>query len=180
MRIIAGDKRGLKLATLEGEDTRPTLERVKEAIFSSIQFVLPGANVLDLYAGSGQMGLEALSRGAVKSTFVDQNPEAIVVVRENCQHTDLYKQSIVLTMNAQSFLAQCKQKFDVIFLDPPYRKQIFPALLQEVAKVAQDDANIFCETEPGVEFPNEIAGLVLKKQYRYGTVQVTRYIKQAD
>lgn len=180
MRIIAGDKRGFRLETLEGEDTRPTMERVKEAIFSSVQFLLPGADVLDLYAGSGQMGLEALSRGASKCTFVDQNPQAIMIIRENCHHTGLFKQSLVRTMEAEMFLSQCAQKYDIIFLDPPYRKNIFPALVEKVSAVAAPGATIFCETEPEVQFPEEVEGLVLKKEYRYGTVKVTRYGKTQE
>lgn len=175
MRIIAGEKRGTRLLTLEGEDTRPTLERVKEAVFSSVQFLLPGAKVLDLFAGSGQMGLEALSRGSVRCTFVDNNPQATVVVRQNCQKAGLFEKSLVITMEAATFLAQTQDLFDVIFLDPPYHQGVVNQLLPAIAKVAAPGAAVLCETEPGAQLPQQVGQLQLQKQYRYGTVMVSRY-----
>lgn len=175
MRIIAGDKRGLRLVTMDGEDTRPTLERVKEAMFSSVQFLLPGAHVLDLFAGSGQLGLEALSRGAARCTFVDQSREATDIVKQNARTTGLFEKSRVVTMGAAAFLAQSGGQFDIVMLDPPYRKGTLPQILPAVAGVAAPGAVILCESEPGLVLPGEVGGLVLKKQYRYGTVMVTRY-----
>lgn len=179
MRIIAGEKRGAKLKTLEGEDTRPTLERVKEGVFSSIQFVLPGAQVLDLFAGSGQMGLEALSRGAAHCTFVDLNPQAGNIVLENAKTTGLAGNSRLMRIDANAFLATTRQRYDIIFLDPPYRQGTIAAILPAVAQVCNPGAIVLCETEPGLQLPQEIAGLRLHKQYRYGTVMVTRYQAQA-
>lgn len=169
----------MRLETLDGEDTRPTLERVKEAVFSSVQFLLPGAEVLDLFAGSGQLGLEALSRGAAHCTFVDQNRDAAEIVRKNCRHTGLFEKSLVITMAAAAFLAQSKPKYDIVFLDPPYQGEFFPALLPAVSAACRAGAAVLCETAPGVEMPGEAAGLVLMKQHKYGTVMVTRYQKQA-
>ena len=180
MRIIAGDKRGVRLVTLDGEDTRPTLARVQEAMFSSIQFLLPGAIALDLFAGSGQLGLEARSRGAARCTFVDDNREAATLVKDNCRKAGLFEKSRVLTQDARTFLAQSREKYDIILLDPPYRKGMFPDLLQWGAPVAAAGAGVLCETEPGVDMPEEAAGLTLKKQYRYGTVLVSRYEKPLE
>lgn len=180
VRIIAGDKRGLRLHTLEGDDTRPTLERVKEAMFSAVQFLLPGATVLDLFAGSGQLGLEALSRGALRCTFVDENREASLLVAQNARATGLFEKSRVVTMGAAAFLAQSREKYDIILLDPPYGKGFFPSLLQKVARVAAPGAVVVCEGELGVEMPPAVAGLQLQKQRRYGTVLVSRYMFQNE
>lgn len=180
MRIIAGEKRGLRLQTLEGEEARPTLERVKEAMFSAIQFALPGAKVLDLFAGSGQLGLEALSRGAAACVFVEESREGAALVRQNAQHVELFKQSSVITMDASAFLKGTKEKFDIVFLDPPYRKNHFPLILEQLAEVLAPGAVVLCETETGVDMPQQIAGLALQKQHRYGTVVVTRYKNAAE
>lgn len=180
MRIIAGEKRGKRLMTLEGEDTRPTLERVKEGMFSSIQFLLPSATVLDLYAGSGQLGLEALSRGAAHCVFIDQNKEAVATIIQNAKETGLFEKSRVASMGAEAFLAQCQQKFDVVFLDPPFKEQAFPAIIEKVMPVLAPGAIILCESELKAHFPVEIGSLILMKQYRYGTVLVTRYQNKSE
>ena len=121
MRVIAGQARGRRLQALEGEETRPTLDRVKEGLFSSIQFVIEGARVLDLFAGSGQLGIEALSRGASFVVFIDQNPAATAIVTQNCKACGVFGASRVATMSAESFLAGSREQFDLVFLDPPYR-----------------------------------------------------------
>lgn len=175
MRIIAGDKRGKRLETLEGEDTRPTLERVKEGMFSAVQFLLPGAKVLDLYAGSGQLGLEALSRGAASCTFIDENRDAVNIIIANAKVTGLFEQSKVACMSALAFVAHCTDVFDIIFLDPPYQQGVLPGLLEKVVPIAAQGAQIICESAPDVAFPSQVGGAVLQKQYRYGTVMVTRY-----
>ena len=119
MRIITGSARGAKLETLEGLETRPTSERVKEAVFSMIQFEVEGRQVLDLFGGSGQMALEALSRGAEKATIVDNNPQAVNVIKKNAKHTGLYEKTVVLNSDFRSFIRGNKGKmaFDIIFLD---------------------------------------------------------------
>lgn len=180
MRIIAGDKRGTRLVTLEGEETRPTLERVKEATFSSVQFLLPGAIVLDLYAGSGQMGLEALSRGALRCTFVDDNFEAVAVIKKNCQKTGLYEKSRVVSMDVAAFLAQSKGKFDIVLLDPPYRQDIPTAILPAISGVTAPGGVVLCETELGVQMPQKAGVLTLQKQYKHGTVLVSRYTCETE
>ena len=120
MRVITGTARGRVLRTLEGEDVRPTTDRVKEAVFSIIQFEIEGRRVLDLFAGSGQLGIEALSRGAASATFVDMSKDSLSAVKYNLEHTKLGDNAKVVQTDALSFLKLTKDKFDLVFLDPPY------------------------------------------------------------
>ena len=177
MRIVAGDARGRRLQALPGDDTRPTLERVKEGMFSAVQNWLPGAAVLDLYAGSGQLGLEALSRGAARCVFVDEGARAVEIIRANAETLGYTDRCRITRSSVELFLARCDEKFDLILADPPYRQGAFPALLEPLAAVAAPGAIILCETEPGADLPQQAAGLALEKQYRYGTVAVSRYRK---
>ena len=122
MRIITGKAKGKKLFTLEGEATRPTSERIKGAIFSSIQFDLEERRVLDLFAGSGQMGLEALSRGAARATFIDSSREAMEIVKKNAKDTGFFDRSHFLVSDFRNYIrkASGKESFDLVFIDPPY------------------------------------------------------------
>lgn len=123
MRIIAGSARGRSFDAPQGRDTRPTLDRVKEAIFGSIQFQVPGAVVLDLFSGSGNMGLEALSRGAAEAICVDASPTCAALIRKNGQKLGLLEGLTVRNADyrsALSDLASRKQTVDIVFLDPPY------------------------------------------------------------
>ena len=122
MRIITGTARGRKLLTLEGDATRPTSERIKGAIFSSIQFELEGRVVLDLFAGSGQMGLEALSRGAARATFIDSSREAMEIVKKNARSTGFFDLSHFLVSDFRNYIrkASGRERFDLVFIDPPY------------------------------------------------------------
>ena len=117
MRVITGTARGRVLRTLEGEDVRPTTDRVKEAVFSIIQFEIEGRRVLDLFAGSGQLGIEALSRGAASATFVDMSKDSLSTVKYNLEHTKLGDNAKVVQTDALSFLKLTKDKFDIVFLD---------------------------------------------------------------
>lgn len=150
MRIITGKARGVRLATLEGQNTRPTSERAKEAIFSMLQFEISGASVLDLFAGSGQMGLEALSRGASHAFFCDASKDAIAIVRTNAQKTRLLLQSDIFCGDYKFFLKSLhrKQKFDLVFLDPPYALGLIPSALSELFKndLLAPNAKIICES----------------------------------
>ena len=125
MRIITGTAKGKKLVSLEGDATRPTSERIKEAIFSSIQFDVEGRRVLDLFAGSGQMGLEALSRGAQKATFIDLSREAMEIVKQNCRITGFFDVSHYLVSDWRNYIrkASGREQFDLVFVDPPYAMQ---------------------------------------------------------
>ena len=121
MRVISGTARGTRLAALPGEEiTRPTVDRVKEGMFSAVQFLLAGARVLDLFAGSGQLGIEALSRGAASAVFVDSSRDSIEVVRENLNTTQLAQSAQVIQMDSLAFLAGQCGPFDIALLDPPY------------------------------------------------------------
>lgn len=181
MRVVAGTARGIQLETLPGEEiTRPTINRVKEGMFSAVQFSVPGAMVLDLFAGSGQLGIEALSRGAARCVFCDENPQAAAIVQKNCRAAGVFSQSKVVCMTAQALLAGTKEKFDLVLLDPPYGKEILQQILPQVAGMVQPGGIVLCESELQAQLPQEMEGLVLKKQYKYGTVQVSKYCKQEE
>ena len=122
MRIITGRARGIQLDTLEGDMTRPTSERAKMAIFSSLQFELEGRRVLDLFAGSGQMGLEAVSRGAEHAVLVDQSKDAVRIIRKNAEKTRLSEDCTIVCSDFSEFLRQRqgREPFDIVFIDPPY------------------------------------------------------------
>ena len=121
MRVITGTARGCRLDTLPGLDTRPTLDKVKEGLFSAIQFDIEGRRVLDLFAGSGQLGIEALSRGAAYCVFVDRNPAAVPIIRGNLQRAHLAPVAQVIGTDSMIYLDHLKERFDLVFLDPPYR-----------------------------------------------------------
>ena len=125
LKIITGTAKGKILKTLEGEATRPTSERIKEAVFSSIQFEVEGRRVLDLFAGSGQMGLEALSRGAEKATFIDLSREAMEIVKQNAKLTGFFDKSHFLVSDWRNYIrkASGREQFDLVFVDPPYAMQ---------------------------------------------------------
>ena len=178
MRVIAGTARGTPLQALPGTDiTRPTIDRVKEAMFSAVQFMLPGAQVLDLFAGSGQLGIEALSRGAQRCVFLDENHAATQVVAQNLKAAGLFSKASVANMSAEAFLAATKDRFDLVLLDPPYRHNTLAETLPAVVAVLAPGGIALCESEPGALLPETVGALVRQKQYRYGKVQVTKYQK---
>ena len=120
MRVITGKARGIQLKTPQGMATRPTSDRVKEAVFSILQFDIPCAKVLDLFGGTGQLGIEALSRGATQCVFVDERGDACQLIRENLKRTNFSQIAQVIRSDYKQYLCGCKEKFDIIFLDPPY------------------------------------------------------------
>ena len=133
MRVIAGSARRLLLKTLPGNDTRPTTDMIKETLFNMINFDLPGSRFLDLYAGSGAIGIEALSRGASFCTFVDNNAKAAAVIRENVEHTHFTEQSDIITSEVVSALRRLEktsEPFDIVFMDPPYDQQMEDSALR--------------------------------------------------
>ena len=132
VRIIAGAARGRKLDTLEGLETRPTLDRVKEAVFGSLQFQIPHAEVLDLFAGSGNLGLEAASRGAKRVVFNDRNPACVAIIRKNLETLRLDTQTEVLNLDYTAAIDRQRQNgdaFDLVFCDPPYREGLTDDIL---------------------------------------------------
>jgi 16S rRNA (guanine(966)-N(2))-methyltransferase RsmD len=180
MRIITGSARGAKLETLDGIETRPTAERVKEAIFSMIQFEIDGKRVLDLFAGSGQMGLEALSRGALKATFVDASREAADIVKNNAKKTGLFERSVVLATDYKAFIRGNvgRARFDIVFLDPPYESDFVEDAIERLkrADMLEEGCVIICESDRKEPFSSE--GFVLRRHARYGKIYVTVLEKQ--
>ena len=143
MRVITGIARGRKLKELPGMETRPTTDKVKESVFNIVQFDIEGRRVLDLFAGTGQMGIEALSRGAAHCTFVDLRKEAAAVVRENLAHTKLSENGKVIQGDYLAFLTGCREKFDLAFLDPPYNTGMLERRRHHlVGDAAQISANL--------------------------------------
>lgn len=180
MRVISGTARGAKLSSLEGSETRPTADRVKEGMFSALQFILPGAKVLDLYAGSGQLGIEALSRGAKSCVFIDDARDASAIIQKNLRAASLFDKASVAATEAVGYVRACRESFDIIILDPPYRNNTVNLLLPLLDEILADGGVIMCETERSAELPDQCNGLTKAKQYRYGTMLVTRYTKQED
>lgn len=180
MRVITGSARGRRLTTLEGRDVRPTTDMVKEAMFSILHFEMEQAMVLDLFAGSGQLGIEALSRGARCCIFVDQNVLAQKVIRENLAGTQLSEKSRVAAMDAKAFLINTNERFDIVLLDPPYDSGILPEILPLAAERMNDGGAILCETRLREELPEDIGPFVLKKKYRYGKIALSLYRKKED
>ncbi|MBQ4602115.1 MAG: 16S rRNA (guanine(966)-N(2))-methyltransferase RsmD [Clostridia bacterium] len=173
MRIITGTARGTKLVTLEGEATRPTSERTKESVFSMLQFDIEGRRVLDLFGGSGQMGLEALSRGAASATIVDQSPDAVKIIKANAQKTKLFDRCVILTKDYKAYLKGTKEKFDIIFLDPPYDTN----MLSEAMRIILDRDMLNYQgtivLESGNDDIPEYGELTLRRHYKSGRAYVT-------
>ena len=153
MRIITGKAKGIRLATLEGEATRPTSERTKEAVFSMLQFDIEGRRVLDLFAGSGQMGLEALSRGAQSAVLVDHAKAAISVIKQNIEKTRLEGATAICADSLDFLRTEGRKrnesaKFDIVFLDPPYADRIIPRALELLlcGRLIKRTSLIVCES----------------------------------
>ena len=175
MRVITGTAKGRRLTTLEGEDIRPTSDKVKGAIFNSIQFDIEGRTVLDLFAGSGSLGIEALSRGAKKAVFVDLSRDAVRVVNENLEHCKLKEDAVVFNGDSLSYLKTTREKFDIVFIDPPYRKQLSQKALSLVEKVMNEGGIIVCETGSDEEVPDRIGNYTVAKSDTYSKTKLTIY-----
>ena len=178
MRVITGAAKGCRLETLDGLDTRPTVERVKEGIFSAICFDIEGRRVLDLFAGSGQMGIEALSRGARSCVFVDRSRQATEVVRRNLRATKLDRSAEVVCGDSLAYLSRAAGPFDLVFLDPPYGDGLLEACLQGLADKLSVGATVICESDRETALPETVGELVLHRTYRYGRVAVRLYRKK--
>ncbi len=175
MRVITGIAKGRKLKAPEGEDVRPTADGIKEAMFSSIQFETEGSTVLDLFAGTGQLGIEALSRGAKKAVFVDSSRESVSYVRQNLAHVGLADKAEVVNMPNTAFLRTCTQKFDIALLDPPYQRRLVQKSLPAVAELMSERGVIICEHEAGLALPDKVGDFVITKSKRHGKIGVTIY-----
>lgn len=179
MRIIAGHAKGKNLKTPAGDRTRPTSDRVKEAMFSIIQFDIPGSMVLDLFGGTGQLGIEAISRGACGAVFVDQSDSACKLIRENLKIADMLSQASVVRSDYLAYLQKCSQKFNIIFLDPPYAEEFLENSLKMITEIdiLQSDGIIITERPLNKQLTGEYAGFIRSKDYKYGNTLVTIFRK---
>ena len=179
MRVITGTARGIQLKTPEGMVTRPTTDRVKEAMFSIIHFDIPGARVLDLFGGTGQLGIEALSRGAKHAVFVDAGEPACRLIKENLKKTKLEGQGRVIRSDYLEFLSRCRESFDIILLDPPYAEVFLENALKKITEIdiLAENGIIVTERPLGKELPWEFASFDRSKDYKYGNTLVTIYRK---
>ena len=177
MRVISGTARGRKLKELPGLDTRPTTDKVKESVFNIIQFDIEGRRALDLFAGTGQLGIEALSRGARHVTFVDLSPAAVGIVRQNLATVGLAGSSRVVQSDWRAFLNTCREKFDLIFLDPPYRETMLENALETIAAIdiLSEHGIIVCESPRDKQLPELAAPYEKGRDYQYGKIKITLY-----
>lgn len=173
MRIISGKFRGKNLKTLEGLETRPTTSRVKESVFNIIQFDIQDANVLDLFSGTGQMGIECLSRGANLVDFVDNSQKAVNLIKENLKACEINQK--VNQTDYATFLQSCNKKYNIVFLDPPYKTNLVNMSINFINdfKLLEKYGIIVCETSIDEEIDITNTDFVVQKTYKYGTVKIT-------
>ena len=182
MRVITGKARGVALKTPDGMLTRPTTDRVKEALFSVIQFEVPGAVVLDLFGGTGQLGIEALSRGAKRAVFVDHRQDACDLIKENLRRTQLSQDAQVVRADYLQYLRRCKERFNLILLDPPYAEVFLENALKCITEIdiLQSGGIIVTERPVGKELPYEFPGYQRSRDYKYGKTLVTLYRRETE
>ena len=180
MRVITGKARGITLLTPDGMLTRPTSDKVKEALFSIIQFDVPGAKVLDLFGGTGQLGIEALSRGANSAVFVDEREAACKLIRENLKKTRLENDGRVVRSDYLDYLKKCKEQYDIIILDPPYAEVFLENALKMITEIdiLQSGGIIIAERPSGKELPWNFEGFTRSRDYKYGNTLLTFYRKE--
>ena len=179
MRVITGKARGIQLKTPDGLKTRPTADRVKEALFSIINFDIPGARVLDLFGGTGQLGIEALSRGAKSAVFVDAAEDACRLIRENLKRTRLEQDARVIRSDYMDYLRRCRENYEIILLDPPYAEVFLENALKCITEIdiLQSGGIIVTERPLGKELPWDFEGYTRSRDYKYGKVLLTIYRK---
>ncbi len=176
MRVISGKRRGHKLVGFEGDSIRPTTDRVKESIFNLINGYIQDRKVLDLFAGSGALGFEALSRGAESVTFVDKDRKSVDVVRKNKEALRFEEEVRILNMSYQDFFKNSSECFDLIFLDPPYNKGFIEPVLADIVKNNRlSDGGIIVLESDDTDMHTEFEGLVVLKQKKYGRSYITVY-----
>ncbi len=182
MQIITGTARGIRLKSLPGIDTRPTSDRIKQALFNIIQFEIAGKTVLDLFAGTGQLGLEALSRGAKRAVFVDNSRISLSIMRENAEKTNLIEKTQLCHRDYKAFIKSApKGEFQLIFVDPPYREGFIKKILNMIFTfdIVAVNGIIICESAAKEVLPLTIGDISLVKTYTYGTTALTIYRKNA-
>ena len=177
MRVITGTARGRRLKTPEGMDIRPTTDNVKESVFNIIQFDIEGRRVLDLFAGTGQLGIECLSRGAREVVFVDKSPAAVKIVKENLKSCGF--SATVVHRDAPEYLDGCG-RFDLIFVDPPYDAGLYETVLEKINSVdiLSDGGIIICESRRDTAMPEMRAPYRKRREYNYGKVKLCLYDKE--
>lgn len=182
MRVITGSARGRKLKELEGYETRPTTDRVKEGIFNIIQFDIEGRRVLDLFAGTGQLGIEALSRGAAGAVFVEQRRDAAALVRDNLKLTGLAERGKVVCGEALSYVSSAQETFDLIFIDPPYAANLWKNAINAISQfdILSNHGIMICESPVEQEMPQVDPPYYQRRTYRYGKIKITTYYREED
>lgn len=173
MRVISGKYKGRKLKAREGLAVRPTTDNVKESVFNIIQFDIPGRNVLDLFAGSGQMGIECISRGANSVDFVDADIASVSTVKENLSSCGIVAN--VFCIDAIKYLTECRKKYDIIFIDPPYDSDLYGKVLEkiELFDILNDGGIIICESRKEYVFDFPFQYLEIGRTYQYGKIKLT-------
>lgn len=180
MRVITGSARGRRLLSPEGFDVRPTTDKVKESIFNIIQFDIQNAVVLDLFAGSGQLGIEALSRGAERAVFVDLSKKSLDTVKKNIELCKFSSCADTVLVDSVAFLQNTSKKFDVVFLDPPYHKQLCDKAFEYLPRCLNDDAVVICETQNDELLPLSCGPLSVDREYKYSAIKLTVYRKKSE
>ena len=181
MRVISGSARGLKLKTPKNEDIRPTTDRVKESLFNIISNYIIDSNILDLFSGTGSLGIEALSRGAMKCVFVDISKDSMSIIKDNIEKARLNDKSETMItdyVGAINKLSSRNEKFDVIFMDPPYYKNIFIPALEKInsAKILKEDGIIVVEHDSKDKLPDNIGNIIKDRDKKYGNTTLSFYI----
>ena len=182
MRVITGSARGRRLNELKGMETRPTTDKVKESIFNCIQFDVENARVLDLFAGTGQLGIEALSRGAQSAVFVDRRTDAVKLVKDNLALCGFSERAQVVCGDAMGYLSALRTKFDIIFLDPPYAEDVLEQALAHIAgfDILAPHGIIIAESPAEKALPALAAPYGVYREYRYGKIKVTIYHRAGE
>ncbi len=182
MRVISGTARGRRLKELPGMDTRPTTDKVKEALFNIVQFDVEGRRVLDLFAGTGQLGIEALSRGAAFCDFVDVSPAAVKIIRENVSTVGFGDRSAVHQRDFLAFLQGRREKYGLILLDPPYALTALERALETIAAIdiTAENGIIVCESPVEKSLPELAPPYEKGREYRYGKIKLTLYGRRAE
>ncbi len=180
MRVITGTARGRRLKELSGRETRPTTDRVKEGLFNIIQFDIEGRRVLDLFAGTGQLGIEALSRGASEAVFVDCRKDAAKLVEENLRLTELHGRARVVCGDALSYLSSVREKFDIVFLDPPYGTGLLEQAMERTMgfDILRGHGIIICESAADAPLQEAVPPYTLHRTYRYGKIRLALYRRE--
>lgn len=178
MRIISGSRRGHRLLEFDGMDVRPTTDRVKESIFNLIQGYVTDSVCLDMFAGSGALSFEAVSRGARRAVMLDKDKRSIDIIRKNAKSLDFLDLCEIRNEDCFDYAARTKEKFDIIFLDPPYNKGFIEPVLHAIVKndLLTDEGIVVLESDD-TDFSGEFEGLTVLKQRKYGRTYITVYTK---